>query len=123
MKQFVNQIFTIIVDILPADWGKLAMHMSISQGVQSMFFFVKGVNQEKYFSYYDLQQMGLFSKEEYRDVRLAIGKQSFEYKKNTKESWTGYTLVIGRSGNVEIDFEYSEQPIDIPTLWKDKYLN
>ena len=87
-----------------------------------MYFFVKGDSEEKYYSYYDLQAMDFFSEGEYRSTCLAIGQESFELLKTFPEPWTGYTLVIDRDGTVNMDYEYYEQPINIPDSWKQKYL-
>ena len=122
MEEFVTKIFEIMVEILPANWEKMILHIALSPGVQSMYFFTRMEKQTKYYSYYDLQQNGIFSKEEYKNIRLKIGKESFLFQKNWKEPWTGYTLVIQRDGKVNIHYEFEEQPLGISEEWKKQYL-
>ena len=123
MDEFVKEIFDYMIKILPADWGKIILRVFVGPNSQSVYFFVQDTASKKYYSYVDLQKMGVFSKQEFQDIAIKIGKASRDYQKSFEKAWTGYTLVIMRDGKTEIDLEYGEPEIIIRDSWKDKYLN
>ena len=122
MNDFVQKIFDLYAEILPEDWQKFILHAAIAPGQQSMYFFVRVKGEQKYWSYDELEEIGLFTEDEFRAVRLKAGKESFLFQKKANPVWTGYTLSIDDEGNADIDFEYDEQPVMIPDTWKTKYL-
>ena len=41
MDKFVNDVFSILIKILPADWGKIVLRAVITQNSQTILFFVQ----------------------------------------------------------------------------------
>ncbi len=123
MDQFVKDVFNIIIKILPSDWGKIVLHITLGRNNQSIVFFVKDKISPKYYSFVDLQQLGIFSKFEFQKVSMQIGDLSRKYQKTYEKEWTGYTLVIFRDGKNYIDFEFEQNPNILPIAWEKKYLD
>lgn len=123
MDQFVKDIFNIIIKILPSDWGKIVLHITLGQNNQSIVFFVKDKILPKYYSFVDLQELGIFSKFEFQKVSMQIGDLSRKYQKTYEKEWTGYTLVIFRDGKNYIDFEFEHNLNALPIEWDKKYLD
>lgn len=123
MDQFVKEIFNIVIKILPSDWGKIVLHITLGQNNQSIVFFVKDKILSKYYSFVDLQELGIFSKFEFQKVSMQIGNLSRKYQKTYEKEWTGYTLVIFRDGKNYIDFEFEDNLNALPIEWDKKYLD
>lgn len=123
MDQFVKDIFNIVIKILPSDWGKIVLHITLGQNNQSIVFFVKDKILPKYYSFVDLQELGIFSKFEFQKVSMQIGNLSRKYQKTYEKEWTGYTLVIFRDGKNYIDFEFEDNLNALPIEWDKKYLD
>lgn len=123
MDKFVEEIFNLLMKILPSDWGKVVLHIVLVKNNQSVCFFVKDKFSDKYYSFVDLQQLGIFSKFEFQNVSMQIGMTSREYQKTFEKEWTGYTLVVLRDGKNYIDFEYEYNLNTLPVGWDKKYLN
>lgn len=120
MDKFVNDLFDILVKILPADWEKTILHIELAGRSHSLLFFVKAENTVKYFSFAELEKLGFFSRYEFQNVSMQIGKVSREYQQTFEKKWIGYTLVIFRNGRNFVDFEH--QPNAVSDDWKRKYL-
>ena len=123
MDQFVKDIFNIIIKILPSDWAKIVLHITLGRNNQSIVFFVKDKISPKYYSFVDLQKLGIFSKFEFQKVSMQIGNLSRKYQKTYEKEWTGYTLVIFRDGKNYIDFEFEHNLNALPIGWGKKYLD
>lgn len=123
MDKFVEEIFNLLMKILPSDWGKVVLHIILGKNNQSVCFFVKDKFSDKYYSFVDLQQLDIFSKFEFQNVSMQIGMTSREYQKTFEKEWTGYTLVVLRDGKNYIDFEYEYNLNTLPVGWDKKYLN
>lgn len=123
MEKFVEEIFNLLIKILPSDWGKVVLHITLGKNNQSVCFFVKDKSSDKYYSFVDLQKLGIFSKFEFQNVSMQIGTTSREYQKTFEKEWTGYTLVVLRDGKNFIDFEYEYNLNTLPVGWDKKYLN
>lgn len=123
MDQFVKDIFNIIIKILPSDWGKIVLHITLGRNNQSIVFFVKDKISPKYYSFVDLQKLGFFSKFEFQKVSMQIGNLSRKCQKTYEKEWTGYTLVIFRDGKNYIDFEFEDNLNALPIGWEKKYLD
>ena len=123
MDEFVKEIFDYMIKILPSDWGKIILRVFVGPNSQSVNFFVQDTVSKKYYSYVDMQQMGIFSKKEFQDISIKIGKASRDYQKSFEKVWTGYTLVVMRDGKAGVDFEYGKPEIVINESWKNKYLS
>ena len=123
MDKFVEEIFNLLIKILPSDWGKVVLHMTLGKNNQSVCFFVKDKSSDKYYSFVDLQKLGIFSKFEFQNVSMQIGNMSREYQKTFEKEWAGYTLAVLRDGKNFIDFEYEYNLNTLPVGWDEKYLN
>lgn len=123
MDKFVEEIFNLLIKILPSDWGKVVLHITLGKNNQSVCFFVKDKSSDKYYSFVDLQKLGIFSKFEFQNVSMQIGMTSREYQKTFEKEWVGYTLVVLRDGKNYIDFEYEYNLNTLPIGWDKKYLN
>lgn len=123
MDKFVTDVFDILLKILPSDWGKIVLHVAIGNNNQSLVFFVMDKLSSKYYSFLDMQKMGIFSKFEFQNVSMKIVQISKEYQKTFEKEWTGYTLVIMRDGKNYVDFEFEQQFSAIPSGWDKKYLS
>ena len=123
MDQFVKDIFDIIIKILPSDWGKIVLHITLGRNNQSISFFVKDKISPTYYSFIDLQKLGIFSKFEFQNVSMQIGNLSRKYQETYEKEWTGYTLVILRDGKNYIDFEFEHNLNALPIEWEKKYLD
>ena len=123
MDKFIEEIFNHLIKILPSDWGKAVLHITLGKNNQSVCFFVKDKFSNKYYSFVDLQKLGIFSKFEFQNVSMQIGTTSREYQKTFEKEWVGYTLVILRDGKNSIDFEYEYNLNTLPVGWDKKYLN
>ena len=123
MDKFVEEIFNLLIKFLPSDWGKVVLHITLGKNNQSVCFFVKDKSSDKYYSFVDLQKLGIFSKFEFQNVSMQIGMTSREYQKTFKKEWVGYTLVVLRDGKNYIDFEYEYNLNTLPIGWDKKYLN
>lgn len=121
-NEFTQKIYDLFAEILPEKWERFVLHTSIEPGVQSMYFFVRVQGQKKYYSFQELEQQGLFTENQFRMIRLKAGRESFIYQKEFHPAWTGYTLSIDNTGDVNIDFEYDEQSVVITESWKNTYL-
>lgn len=123
MDTFVKEIFNLIIKILPSDWGKIVLHIALGRNNQSISFFVKDKISSRYYSFVDLQKLGIFSKYEFQNVSMQIETASREYQKTFEKEWTGYTLVILRDGKSFIDFEFEQNMKILPLGWDKKYLD
>lgn len=123
MDKFIKEIFNVLIKILPSDWGKLVLYITLGKNNQSVSFFLKNKFSDKYYSFVDLQKLGIFSKFEFQNVSTEIGTKSREYQKTFEKKWVGYTLVILRDGKNYIDFEYENNSSTLPVGWDKKYLN
>lgn len=123
MDTFVKEIFDLIIKIVPSDWGKIVLHIALGRNNQSICFFVKDKISSRYYSFVDLQKLGIFSKYEFQNVSMQIGIASREYQKTFEKEWTGYTLVIFRDGKNFIDFEFEQNMKILPLGWDKKYLD
>ena len=122
MDKFVSDIFAILVKILPSDWGKIILRAVIAPSSQSILFFVQDSESKRYYSYMDLQNMEIFTKQEFQNICIQIGEASRAYQKTFEKEWTGYTLVITRDGKTGVDLDYEKPSIVIPESWKNQYL-
>lgn len=95
----------------------------VGRNNQSISFFVKDKISSRYYSFADLQKLGIFSKYEFQNVSMQIGTASREYQKTFEKEWTGYTLVIFRDGKSFIDFEFEQNMKILPLGWDKKYLD
>ena len=123
MDIFIKEIFDLLIAFLPSDWGKVVLHITLRNNNQSVSLFVKDKYSSKYFSFVDLQKIGVFSKYEFQHVSIKIGEASRDYQKSFEKQWTGYTLVIFREGKNYIDFEYEYSLNALPIGWDKKYLD
>lgn len=123
MDTFVKEIFDLIIKILPTDWGKVVFHIALERNHQSICFFVKDKSSSRYYSFAELQKLGIFSKYEFQKVSMQIGTASREYQKTFEKEWTGYTLVIFRDGKSLLDFEFEQNMEILPCGWEKKYLS
>ena len=123
MDIFIKEIFDLLIAFLPSDWGKVVLHITLRNNNQSVSLFVKDKYSSKYFSFVDLQKIGVFSKYEFQNVSIKIGEASRDYQKSFEKQWTGYTLVIFREGKNYIDFEYEYSLNALPIGWDKKYLD
>ena len=123
MDEFVKVIFDLLIEFLPSDWGKMVLHITLGNNNQSVSLFVKDKYSSKYYSFVDLQNIGIFSKYEFQNVSMKIGEASREYQKSFEKKWTGYTLVVFREGKNYIDFEYECNLNTLPIGWDKKYLD
>lgn len=123
MDKFVENIFDILIKILPSDWGKIVLRVVLGRGRQSISFFVKDQVSNEYYSFVKLQEMGIFSKYEFQNSSIQIEKVSREYQKTFEKVWTGYTLVILRDGRNYTDFEYEQNVNVLSSEWLKKYLD
>lgn len=123
MDTFVKEIFDLIIRILPSDWGKIVLHIALGRNNQSIRFFVKDKISSRYYSFVELQKLGIISKYEFQNVSMQIGTASREYQKTFEKEWTGYTLVIFRDGKSFIDFEFEQNMKILPLGWDKKYLD
>lgn len=121
MDKFVKEIFDSLVKILPSDWGKIVLHLELGKNNHSLLFFVSDKCAGKYYSFADLQRLGIFSKIEFQNVSMRIGNVSRAFQQTFEKKWMGYTLVISRDGMSYVDFE--QQATMISNHWKEKYLN
>lgn len=86
-------------------------------------FFVKDKSTLRYHSFVDLQNLGIFTKFEFQNISMQLGKLSREYQKTYEKEWTGYTLVIFRDGKNFIDFEFEQNSNILSIGWNKKYLS
>ena len=122
MDKFVNDVFSILIKILPADWGKIVLRAVITKNSQTILFFVQDKASKKYYSYVDMQRMEIFTKQEFQNICVQIGEVSRAYQKTFEKEWTGYTLVITRDGKTSVDLDYEKPTITVPESWKNNYL-
>lgn len=122
MDKFVNDVFSILIKILPADWGKIVLRAVITQNSQTILFFVQDKVSKKYYSYVDMQRMEIFTKQEFQNICVQIGEVSRAYQNTFEKEWTGYTLVITRDGKTSVDLDYEKPSITVPESWKNNYL-
>ena len=122
MDKFVNDVFSILIKILPADWGKIVLRAVITQNSQTILFFVQDKVSKKYYSYVDMQRMEIFTKQEFQNICVQIGEVSRAYQNTFEKEWTGYTLVITRDGKTSVDLDYEKPTITVPESWKNNYL-
>lgn len=122
MDKFVKDIFEILVKILPSDWGSITLHITLGNNSHSMMFFVKDPYSARYYSFMDLQKMGIFTKYEFQNVSMRIGIISREYQQTFEKKWSGYTLVISRDGTSFVDFEFDQNIGSLSEDWKTRYL-
>ena len=122
MDKFVNDEFSILIKILPADWGKIVLRAVIMKNSQTILFFVQDKVSKQYYSYVDMQRMEIFTKQEFQNICVQIGEVSRAYQKTFEKEWTGYTLVITRDGKTSVDLDYEKPSITVPESWKNNYL-
>lgn len=122
MDKFVNDVFSILIKILPADWGKIVLRAVITQNSHTILFFVQDKVSKKYYSYVDMQRMEIFTKQEFQNICVQIGEVSRAYQNTFEKEWTGYTLVITRDGKTSVDLDYEKPSITVPESWKNNYL-
>ena len=123
MDKFIKEIFSILIKILPSDWEKIVLHIVLGKNNQSIAFFVKDKSILRYHSFVDLQNLGIFTKFEFQNISMQLGKLSREYQKTYEKEWTGYTLVIFRDGKNFIDFEFEQNSNILSIGWNKKYLS
>ncbi len=123
MDKFIKEIFSILIKILPSDWEKIVLHIVLGKNNQSIAFFVKDKSTLRYHSFVDLQNLGIFTKFEFQNISMQLGKLSREYQKTYEKEWTGYTLVIFRDGKNFIDFEFEQNSNILSIGWNKKYLS
>ena len=122
MDKFVNDVFSILIKILPADWGKIVLRAVITQNSHTILFFVQDKVSKKYYSYVDMQRMEIFTKQEFQNICVQIGEVSRAYQNTFEKEWTGYTLVITQDGKTSVDLDYEKPSITVPESWKNNYL-
>ena len=122
INDYVYQsIFDEVYKYLPDDWDKVVIYLEYGESSYSISFYVKEFGQ--FIKCYDLndisdeslyQSFGKINNEVMVQRNLIVG-----------EKWSNMTMVVDRSGKMQVDFDYTdltEMAYQYSKEWKNKYL-
>ena len=122
INDYVYQsIFDEVYKYLPDDWDKVVIYLEYGESSYSISFYVKEFGQ--FIKCYDLndisdeslyQSFGKINNEVMVQRNLIVG-----------EKWSNMTMVVDRSGKMQVDFDYTdltEKAYQYSKDWKNKYL-
>lgn len=118
-----NEIASLIVDLLPEKWNKVAFFAQYSDGSYTMKFYADCGNGE----YTDCYSLSDVSDDDIYRTFSAIDTliKPVHSSLNAKEKWTVMTMLFSCDGNFKVEYDYediSETSIAYIMKWKKKYL-
>ena len=114
-------IFDELCSYLPNDWDKVVIYLEFGESSYSISFYVK--ESGHYTKCYDLS--GISDEDLYQSFKKINNEVSKERNMIVGEKWTNMTMVVERSGKLEVDFDYTdltECAYQYSKKWKKKYL-
>ena len=109
-KEYIQKLLDELVTLLPSNWEEVVLHGAVSPGTSTILFYARFAGNPAWFSYYDLQEKGVYTAQEYRNVRIRMGRISIAWQASGGEDpWSGYMLRVNRNGDFSVDYEYGEQ--------------
>lgn len=115
-----QQIYDELSQYLLADVSRLVIYLEYGEGSYSFSFYEK--SGENYIKCYDLPGV---TDEALLESFSKIDRVVTAARKDEKDLWTSMTMVVDATGNLHIDFDYSDPTEDgysFKVAWKKKYL-
>lgn len=117
-----QNIFDVLVDVLPSDWNKVAFMAGYTKGSYSMKYYVKTENGD----YLDCFEIGNIDNIQILELFMKLDKIISQERSSLKEEkWNVISMVVDSTGKMKTDFDYSdisENMIEYENQWKQKYL-
>ena len=121
-EKIFQSIFDELSQYLFENWKSLVVYLEYGVASYSFTFFVK--KEDEYVNCYDIPNVSedLIDKS-FEKIDLLVRE---ERMKNEGSLWTNMTMVISSTGDVHVDFDYSdlsEGSYQYFKEWKAKYIN
>lgn len=120
-----DRVYQTILDevskYLPIDWSKLVVYLEYGESSYSVSFYVK--ESENYIKCYDLN--GISDEDLYQSFKKINNDIAVQRDMIVGEKWSNMTMVVERSGKMNVDFDYTdltERAYQYSKEWKKKYL-
>ena len=120
-----DRVYQTILDeiskYLPIDWSKLVVYLEYGESSYSVSFYVK--ESENYIKCYDLN--GISDEDLYQSFKKINNDIAVQRDMIVGEKWSNMTMVVERSGKMNVDFDYTdltESAYQYSKEWKKKYL-
>ena len=116
-----QSIFDEVYKYLPSEWNKVVIYLEYGESSYSISFYVKELG--KYQKCYDLK--GVSDEELYQSFKKINNYITIQRDMIAGEKWSNMTMVIARSGDIHVDFDYTdltERAYQYSKEWKMKYL-
>ncbi|BBW97519.1 antitoxin YezG family protein [Geobacillus icigianus] len=125
-----HEIAEVVVDTIPEEWSKVYLYGEIVEGSRTAYFYYYPEGSDKPVYSHDIPEIFRVSEHEYSEKLNQLmdltQKLWTEFKDNTQEPWTNFTLILDNTGKFKIDFNYDDlSNADLherKTIWKYKYL-
>ena len=122
INDYVYQsIFDEVYKYLPNDWDKVVIYLEYGESSYSISFYVKESGQ--FIKCYDLNDIS--DEALYQSFRRINNEVMVQRNKIIGEKWSNMTMVVDRSGKMQVDFDYTdltEKAYQYSKEWKNKYL-
>ncbi len=120
-ENIYQAIFDELSKYLTAEWNKIIVYLEYGSASYSFAFYIQSV--DKYIKCYDIP--GISDKKLAKSFSYIDKIVSKERSKGEKNLWTNMTLTVTKTGQMHIDFDYtdlSEGTYQFKKNWKKKYL-
>lgn len=116
-----QSIFDEVSNYLPSDWNKVVVYLEYGESSYSISFYVK--QSGNYIKCYDIN--GISDDDLYQSFKKINNDIVIQRDMVAGEKWSNMTMVVERSGKMNVDFDYTdltERAYQYSKEWKKKYL-
>ena len=116
-----QSIFDEVSNYLPSDWNKVVVYLEYGESSYSISFYVK--QSGNYIKCYDIN--GISDDDLYQSFKKINNDIVIQRDMVAGEKWSNMTMVVERSGKMNVDFDYTdltERAYQYSKEWKMKYL-
>ena len=120
-EKIYQSIFDEVYSYLPNDWDKVVIYLEYGESSYSMSFYVN--ESGHYTKCYDLK--GISDEELYQSFKRINNAVAIERNMISGEKWSNMTMVVERSGKMNVNFDYTDltdKAYEYSKKWKKKYL-
>jgi len=130
LENYVQKIYELCTPFIPKESKRFVLRGVVNKTNYSFTYYVKV--EESYIQCYKLEKMGLFTRDELRDMFSKLfdiclkakeeGMGSYDGVPVHMNEWKEFVLSVEDTGAFSVDYSYDDPEIILSQEWKEKYL-
>jgi uncharacterized protein (TIGR01741 family) len=125
MEELYQQIGETLVEIIPEEWSKILLYAQVNEGSTSVYFYYYPMGKKEPEYCHDIHIKWDMPEDEYDRLEMKLfdlfNDLWNKFKTQKQEQWTNLTLTLESSGNIDINYDYTNvednDPYEDQVIW------